>query len=60
MKKRAQVLAKVGEKLQIMDEQSFETFDAVTEPEVLEAVQEGDTIIFVTHNNETKVIEKSR
>ena len=58
-KKSAQVIAKLPNKLQIMDKQSYETFDANANQELLNEVNEGDEVIFVDFEGDAKVIEKS-
>jgi len=60
IKKKAQVISKQDNKVQIMDVQSYETFDAVADPEVLENINEEDIVIFVNHGGETKVLDKAR
>jgi translation initiation factor 5A len=40
-KKRGQVLSMVGEKANIMDSDSFETFDVAVDPEAKDATKEG-------------------
>ena len=47
MKKEAQVISKLQGKLQIMDIQSYETFDAHAEPALVEQINEGDIVTFI-------------
>jgi translation initiation factor 5A len=45
-KRRAQILSvnKEGKKASVMDLESFETFDALIDPEVLDKIQEGSQV----------------
>ncbi len=49
MKKKATVISKSGDSLQIMDAQSYETFDAACEAEILETLAVGDEITFIDY-----------
>jgi translation initiation factor 5A len=49
MKKKASVIAKSGNSIQIMDAQTYETYDALCEPDILETLNEGDEIIFIEY-----------
>ena len=60
IKKKAQVIAKSDNNLQIMDSQSYETFDAEADSEIMGKIEEGDIVIFVNHNNKTIVLDKAR
>jgi len=60
IKKKAQVISIQNDKLQIMDVQSYETFDAVADPKIIKEMKEGDIVIFVNYGNETRVLEKGR
>lgn len=56
-KKTGQVIAKLPDKLQIMDLRSYETFDGSAEPELIENVNEGDEVIFVDYKGNIRVLE---
>jgi len=58
IKKEAQVISKLQDKLQIMDAQSYETSDAYAEPELLGQLKEGDFVTFINLNGQNKIIEK--
>ena len=51
------IISKKNNKLEIMDIQTFETFNADIAPELLERAQEGDNITFVHSDTSTKIIE---
>jgi translation initiation factor 5A len=57
-KKSGTVIAKLGNRVQIMDGHTYETLDAEIEPELLDELKEGDQIIFVDYKGEVRVIEK--
>lgn len=57
-KKRGQLIAKLGDKAQVMDLVSYETFDADIEKEMLEQLNEGEEITFVEFNGKCFVIGK--
>ena len=46
-KKTGQVIAKMPDKLQIMDTHSYETFDGSADAELIGQANEGDEVIFV-------------
>lgn len=58
MRKEAQVVSKLSDKVQIMDIQSYETFDADLDKELLNRLNEGDIVTFITYNGKNKIIEK--
>ncbi len=58
MKKKATVIS--NNPLQIMDLVSYETKDAEADQDVINEINEGDTVIFVDYNGIVKVLEKSR
>ncbi len=57
IRKTGSVIAKLQDKIQIMDPVSYETFDAELDKELLSEVKEGDNVIFVDFNG-IKVLEK--
>jgi translation elongation factor P/translation initiation factor 5A len=58
-KKFATVVAKLADKVQIMDSHTYETIDADVEPELMEQLKEGDEIIFVDFKGKVTVVEKA-
>ncbi|MDO8741085.1 MAG: hypothetical protein Q7J54_05940 [Candidatus Woesearchaeota archaeon] len=54
-RKRAQVISKQDNKMQIMDSVSFETFDSASDLEL----SEGDEVIYVAYNGKIIILEKS-
>ncbi len=58
IRKAAQIIAKSGDSMQIMDNVTFETIDATAGKELFEQLSEGDTITFVEFGNKARVIEK--
>jgi len=57
VKKTGNVIAKLQNKVQIMDTVSYETFDADVDKELLNTIKEGDEVIFINYNG-VKVLEK--
>ena len=53
-----QVIAKMPDKIQVMDAVSYETFDAKVEPEMHSQINEGDSITFVNFEGSVTVLEK--
>lgn len=58
VRKSASVIAKLKDKIQIMDSQSYETFDAETQKELFEQLNEGDNVTFVEFNGRISVLDK--
>jgi translation elongation factor P/translation initiation factor 5A len=56
-KKTGQVIAKLPDKLQIMDSHTYETLDAEAKTEVLNEASEGSEVIFVDYGGQAKVLE---
>src|SRR3989344_6130760 len=48
MRKEGQVISKLQDKVQIMDVVSYETMDADADKELLETINEGDSVTFIT------------
>jgi len=59
-KKTGQVLAKLPDKLQIMDMVTYETLDAEASPEIINAATENDEVIFVDYGGKAKILELGR
>lgn len=57
-RKEGQVIAKLPGKVQVMDSVSYETVDAEAETGLLEELNEGDTVTFVSFEGKSKIIEK--
>ncbi|MEA2036472.1 MAG: hypothetical protein U9O94_03125 [Nanoarchaeota archaeon] len=58
IKKEANVIAKLSDKVQIMDNTSYETIDADCDAELLEEINEGDTVTFIDFEGKAKIIDK--
>jgi translation elongation factor P/translation initiation factor 5A len=58
IRKAAQLIAKSNEAVQIMDNVSYETFDAEVDRALMEELQEGDAVTFVEFGNKARIIEK--
>ncbi len=58
VRKQGNVIAKLPDKLQIMDNVSYETVDADCDSELLEELNEGDNVTFIDFEGRAKVIEK--
>lgn len=57
-RKVGQLIAKLDNKVQVMDSFSYETFDAEIEPQLFDELSEGDEVIFVNYKGTAKVLEK--
>lgn len=58
IRKEGQVIAKLPDKVQVMDAVSYETVDADVDPELLKEINEGDNVTFVNFEGKSMVIEK--
>lgn len=58
IRKEGQVIAKLPDKVQIMDSVSYETVDAEAGSELLEQLNEGDTVTFINFEGKARVLEK--
>ena len=58
IRKQGSVIAKLPDKVQVMDSVSYETLDAECDAELLEELNEGDSITFIDFEGKAKVIEK--
>ena len=58
MRKEGQIIAKFPDKVQLMDVLSYETLDANVDSKLLEALNEGDAVTFITVEGKTTVLEK--
>lgn len=58
IRKQGQIISKMTDKVQIMDNVSYETIDADVEPELLEELNEGDNVTFINFEGKAIVLEK--
>ena len=58
IRKQGQVISKLTDKVQIMDNVSYETIDAEVESELLSELNEGDTVTFINFEGRAMVLEK--
>lgn len=58
VRKEGQVIAKLPDKVQVMDSVSYETVDVDVDNELLETINEGDSVTFINFEGKAKVIEK--
>ena len=58
IRKTAQVISKTNDKIQIMDNVTYETLDANTSEELFNELNEGDNITFVDFKGNIEIIEK--
>jgi len=57
-RKTGQIISKADNSLQIMDEVSYETLDASAPKELLDELNEGDSVIFIEFKGNIQIIEK--
>lgn len=57
-RKEAQVISKPGDKIQIMDTKSYETFDANCDKELFDRINNGDIVTFIEFRGQINIIEK--
>jgi len=53
-----QLIAKMGESVQVMSMDDYSVFDAEISPELLSAVSEGDDVTYINFKGRVRVIEK--
>ena len=58
LRKEGQVISKLPSKVQLMDSISYETVDADVDNELLQELNEGDTVTFISFEGNTRVLEK--
>lgn len=58
VRKSAQVISKLPNKLQIMDLVSYETLDAEAPADLMEEINEGDEVTFIDLDGNIKILEK--
>ena len=58
IRKQGQVISKVNDKVQVMDNVSYETVDADAEEGLLGELNEGDSVTFIDFEGNAKVLEK--
>lgn len=57
-KKNGSVVAKLPDKVQVMDSHSYEMLDAEAEPDIMQELKEGDNVIFVEFKGKIVIVEK--
>ena len=58
IKKEGQVVSKTDDKVQIMDNVSYETLDGTAPKELLNELNEGDQVTFIDFNGNIQILEK--
>ena len=58
MRKQGQVISKAGNKVQLMDNVSYETLDSNLPAELVNDVNEGDQVTFIELKGNVEIIEK--
>lgn len=58
IKKEGQVIAKMANKVQLMDTRSYETMDADADEGLLREINEGDNVTFISFKGQIRVLEK--
>ncbi|NTV23232.1 MAG: hypothetical protein HGA85_02550 [Nanoarchaeota archaeon] len=59
MKRKANVISKSHGKVQVMDQQSYETLDGECDEEIMSTLNEGDEITYIEYNG-IKVLGKKK
>ncbi len=60
IRKTGQIISKAGNKVQIMDNVSYETLDGNAPEGLLNRLNEGDNVIFVEFKGNIQIIEKKQ
>ena len=58
IRKQGQIISKSNNKVQLMDMVSYETLDAVLPSELINDINEGDTVTFVELNGSVEILDK--
>jgi len=58
IRKEGQVICKLTNKVQVMDNVSYETVDADVDSELLKELNEGDNVTFINFEGNARVLEK--
>ena len=58
IKKVGQVVSKTNDKVQIMDNESYETLYGTASKELLNELNEGDQVTFIDFNGNIQILEK--
>jgi len=58
MRKQGQIISKSGNKVQLMDAVSYETFDSNLPQELSDDINEGDNVTFVELNGKVEILDK--
>src|SRR3989338_7687823 len=58
MRKNGQIISKTGNKVQLMDNVSYETLDSTLPAELINDINEGDTVTFIEVNGRVEILDK--
>ncbi len=58
MRKNGQIISKAGNKVQLMDNVSYETLDSSLPAELISDINEGDTVTFIEINGRVEILDK--
>ena len=58
MRKQGQIISKTANKVQVMDSVTYETLDSTIPPELVEDINEGDTVTFIELNGKVEILDK--
>ena len=58
VRKLGQIIAKLNNKIQIMDMVTYETLDATAPPELLDELAEGSQVTFIEFKGNVQILEK--
>ncbi|MBI2657894.1 hypothetical protein HYX08_04335 [Candidatus Woesearchaeota archaeon] len=58
MRKNGQIISKIGNKVQLMDNMSYETLDSSLPAELINDINEGDTVTFIEVNGRVEILDK--
>lgn len=57
-RKQGNIISKTGNKVQIMDNVSYETLDTSLPAELISDINEGDTVAFIELNGRVEILDK--
>lgn len=60
IKKTGQLLSKSQNMAQIMDMETYETFDAAADAELLNSLNENDEVIFIDYSGSCRILDKKK
>ena len=58
MRKQGQIISKTANKVQVMDAVTYETLDSTLPPELVNEINEGDTVTFIELNGKVEILDK--